>query len=50
MVSLLVARMLADQKLLILLSSVVLEEEHFVVAQVLARLAVHVAAMIVTLA
>ena len=42
--------MLADQKLLILLSSVVLEEEQLVVAQVLARLAVHVAALIVTLA
>ena len=50
MVPLLVARMLADQKLLILLSSVVLEEEQLVVAQVLARLAVHVAALIVTLA
>ena len=50
MVSLLVARMLTDKKLLILLSSVMFEYEQFVVAQVLARLAVYVAALIVTLA
>ena len=50
MVSLLVTRLLTDQKLLILLSSVVLENEQFVVAQVLACLAVHVAALIVALA
>ena len=43
------ARMLADQKLL-LLSPVVLEHELLVVAHVLAHLAIHISALILTLA